>query len=102
MEGNSNNGSDGNNEGTGDDDNDYIELERKAQKVGGDGDSGVRSDMEYVVSLNGRGFNKLVQIGPWQSVQDHIIELMAINTSRDDFPQLYPTQRILRKTDLNN
>ena len=37
------------------------------------------------MTLNERCFKKIVQLGPGQSVQDHIIELQARNNSRYAF-----------------
>ena len=51
-------------------------------------DSGVDSDMEEVVPLNGRCFKKLVQLVPGQYIQDSIIKMKAINTSRCAFAKM--------------
>ena len=42
-------------------------------------------DTEEVVPLNGRCFNKLVQLGPGHSVQERVIKLKSRNTSCDTF-----------------
>ena len=62
-----------------------MNRQKRNKSLGGGGDSSVDSDMEEVVPLNGRRFNKIFQIVPRQSFQDRIIELEAINNPRDAF-----------------
>ena len=52
------------------------------------GPSGVDSDSEDVVPLNGICFNKLIQIEPGQSVQYCIIELSSRKNSSDAFAEI--------------
>ena len=51
-------------------------------------DSGVDSDMEEVVPLNGRCFNKLVQLVPGHSVWYRIIKMKAINNYCDALAEI--------------